>query len=266
MAGPLVVGHRGASGYRPEHTLSSYELAARMGADFIEPDVVSTKDHISWSAMRTRSPAPPTSPTTRSSPPAGPRSPWTESASRAGSPRTSPWPSCGPFGRRNVCRRFGRRHPLRRPMDGANPAGGVRAARATLQGAGPHGRDHPQTKHPTYFKSIGLPLEGKLVEMVRAFHLDKAEAPIVIQSFELNNLVELRERYAFGARGVPHLGLRQGLRRHQTYAELLTPAGSGRSAPGSTPSAPTRTRSSPAPRTAPSARRPPSSPTPTRRD
>src|SRR5262249_48138119 len=41
----LVIGHRGASGYRPEHTLASYELAARMGADFIEPDLVSTKDH-----------------------------------------------------------------------------------------------------------------------------------------------------------------------------------------------------------------------------
>jgi glycerophosphoryl diester phosphodiesterase len=43
---PVVIGHRGASGYRPEHTLASYELAARMGADFIEPDLVSTKDGV----------------------------------------------------------------------------------------------------------------------------------------------------------------------------------------------------------------------------
>ena len=43
---PLIIGHRGAAGYRPEHTLASYELAARMGADFIEPDLVSTKDHV----------------------------------------------------------------------------------------------------------------------------------------------------------------------------------------------------------------------------
>ena len=43
---PVVIGHRGASGYRPEHTLASYELAARMGADVIEPDLVSTKDHV----------------------------------------------------------------------------------------------------------------------------------------------------------------------------------------------------------------------------
>ncbi len=43
---PLVLGHRGAAGYRPEHTLASYELAARMGADYIEPDLVLTKDGI----------------------------------------------------------------------------------------------------------------------------------------------------------------------------------------------------------------------------
>src|SRR5262249_18726076 len=44
MHRPIVIAHRGASGYRPEHTLASYELAIEMGADFIEPDLVSTKD------------------------------------------------------------------------------------------------------------------------------------------------------------------------------------------------------------------------------
>jgi glycerophosphoryl diester phosphodiesterase len=43
---PLIIGHRGAAGYRPEHTLASYELAARMGADYIEADVVPTKDGV----------------------------------------------------------------------------------------------------------------------------------------------------------------------------------------------------------------------------
>src|SRR5512134_1554961 len=42
----IVIAHRGASGYRPEHTLAAYELAARMGADFIEPDLVSTRDGV----------------------------------------------------------------------------------------------------------------------------------------------------------------------------------------------------------------------------
>jgi glycerophosphoryl diester phosphodiesterase len=43
---PIVIGHRGASGYRPEHTLAAYELAIDMGADFVEPDLVSTKDGV----------------------------------------------------------------------------------------------------------------------------------------------------------------------------------------------------------------------------
>ena len=43
---PLVFGHRGASGYRPEHTLASYQLAVEQGADYVEPDLVSTKDGV----------------------------------------------------------------------------------------------------------------------------------------------------------------------------------------------------------------------------
>ncbi|MGE3984658.1 MAG: glycerophosphodiester phosphodiesterase family protein, partial [Dehalococcoidia bacterium] len=41
---PLIIAHRGASAYRPEHTLASYALAIEMGADFIEPDLVATRD------------------------------------------------------------------------------------------------------------------------------------------------------------------------------------------------------------------------------
>ena len=43
---PVIIGHRGAPGYRPEHTLASYRLAIELGADFIEPDLVSTRDGI----------------------------------------------------------------------------------------------------------------------------------------------------------------------------------------------------------------------------
>src|SRR4051812_48909021 len=42
----IVIGHRGACGYRPEHTEGSYELAAHLGADFLEPDLVSTRDGV----------------------------------------------------------------------------------------------------------------------------------------------------------------------------------------------------------------------------
>jgi glycerophosphoryl diester phosphodiesterase len=45
-AEPLVIAHRGASGYRPEHTLAAYALGARLGADYVEPDLVRTKDGV----------------------------------------------------------------------------------------------------------------------------------------------------------------------------------------------------------------------------
>src|SRR5687767_8542322 len=45
-ARPLIIGHRGAPGYRPEHTRSSYELAFALGADAVEPDIVATKDGV----------------------------------------------------------------------------------------------------------------------------------------------------------------------------------------------------------------------------
>lgn len=44
--GTILLGHRGAAGYRPEHTLACYELAARLGADFLEPDLVVTNDGV----------------------------------------------------------------------------------------------------------------------------------------------------------------------------------------------------------------------------
>lgn len=73
----IVIGHRGAAGYRPEHTFGSYELAARMGADFIEPDLVSTKDHVLVARHEPRSVARPTCPAIPSSPTAGGPSCWT---------------------------------------------------------------------------------------------------------------------------------------------------------------------------------------------
>jgi glycerophosphoryl diester phosphodiesterase len=101
----------------------------------------------------------------------------------------------------------------------------------------------PETKHPTYFKSIGLPLEEKLVAMVRAFDLDQATAPIVIQSFELNNLVELRETCRLSAPAVFLTSTSgQGFGDSQTYAELLTPAGLETISAWVTSIGPTRTR------------------------
>src|SRR3954468_24142964 len=65
---PLVIGHRGAPSYRPEHTDASYELAIDLGADLIEPDLVITRDGVLVARHETSCPAPRTSPATRSSP------------------------------------------------------------------------------------------------------------------------------------------------------------------------------------------------------
>ena len=51
VAQTLVIGHRGASGYLPEHTLASDQLAIDLGADYIEPDLVSTKDIVPTSRV-----------------------------------------------------------------------------------------------------------------------------------------------------------------------------------------------------------------------
>ena len=103
--------HRGASGYRPEHTLAAYETAIVQCADYIEPDVVSTKDGVlvarhenEISGTTDVAPAP-------SSPPAGRRRSSTARPSPAGSPRTSRSPSCARCAPRSGCRRSARRTP-----------------------------------------------------------------------------------------------------------------------------------------------------------
>ena len=88
---------------------------------------------------------------------------------------------------------------------------------------------YPETKHPTYFDSIGLSLEEPLVAALQANGVDRADAPVIVQSFEVGNLRELDgmtdvtiaqlvsssgRPYDFVAAGDP-----------RTYADLVTPAG-----------------------------------------
>jgi glycerophosphoryl diester phosphodiesterase len=90
---------------------------------------------------------------------------------------------------------------------------------------------YPETKHPTYFRSIGLDLETPLVRQVRGAGLDRANAPIFIQSFELTNLEDLRHRFGAkaplifltSATGAPYDLASTGDPR--TYADLTTSAG-----------------------------------------
>jgi glycerophosphoryl diester phosphodiesterase len=227
--GPLVIGHRGASGYRPEHTLAAYELAARMGADFIEPDVVPTKDHVL--VVRHENEISGTTDVADH----------LEFASRKVTKTVDGEAVSGWFTEDFTLAelrtlRAKERLPLVRQQ---NTLYDARWAVPTLREVfqlrerlsteldRPIGII-PETKHPTYFTAIGLPLESALVEMVREFGLDQAEAPIVIQSFELNNLVALRETHGVKVSEVLLTSTSGGgFGDSQTYAELLTPTGLG---------------------------------------
>ena len=227
MTGPLVIGHRGASGYRPEHTLASYELAARMGADFIEPDVVSTKDHVL--VVRHENEIGSTTDvadhpefadrkTTTSVDGVAVTGWFTEDFTLAELRTLRAKERLPQVRQENTL--YDRRWTV--PTLEEVFALRERLSRELHRAIG----IIPEIKHPTYFKALGLPLEGKLVEMVRAFQLDQTTAPIVIQSFELNNLVELRQTYQLNAAELLLTSTAgKGFGDAETYAELLTPAG-----------------------------------------
>ena len=229
---PLVIGHRGAAGYRPEHTLASYELAARMGADYIEPDLVSTRDHVLVARHENEIGA------------------TTDVASHhefAGRRVTKVIDGVVTDGwftedftlaELKTLRARERLPALRQPSttyDGRFEIptfAQVLALRERLSkqlhrviGV------YPETKHPTYFASIGLALEGPLVQQVRDAALDTRIAPIFIQSFELTNLVDLRQSFGVKARlvfltaagGAPYDLASTG--DPSTYAHLSSAAG-----------------------------------------
>jgi glycerophosphoryl diester phosphodiesterase len=229
-AGPLVIGHRGASGYRPEHTLASYELAARMGADYIEPDMVSTKDHvlvvrheneISGTTDVSAHPEFAARKTTKTVDGVAVTGWFTEDFTLA------ELHTLRAKERIPLVRQENTLYDARWPIPTLDEVFVLREA-LSKELDRPLGII-PETKHPTYFAGIGLPLEEQLVAMIRAHHLDTAEAPIVVQSFELNNLVELREQHRLEAKEVfLTSSTGKGFGDTETYAELLTPAGLAR--------------------------------------
>ena len=157
-----VIAHRGASGYRPEHTLASYELAIRMCADVIEPDVVSTKDHVL--VVRHENEISGTTDVAAHPEFADRRPPRRSTAAPvpAGSPRTSRSPSCGRCVPSSDSRSCGRRTPA----STARPAIPTLAevldlARQSRTRTGAPVGVAPETKHPTYFASLGLPLDDR---------------------------------------------------------------------------------------------------------
>ena len=184
---PIVIGHRGASAYRPEHTLGAYQLAIDMGADYIEPDLVSTKDGVlvarhenEISGTTDVAQRPEFAARTHDQDDRRRR------RSRAGSPRTSRWPSSRPCARSSGC------PPLRPSNTVFNGLYEVPTLQEVIDLAKAEDVGiYPETKHPTYFDSIGLSLEEPLVRVLRANGLDRRGADVFVQSFEVSNLQEL---------------------------------------------------------------------------
>jgi glycerophosphoryl diester phosphodiesterase len=229
---PIVIAHRGASGERPEHTLASYALAIEQGADFVEPDLVSTRDGVLVARHENE-----ISGTTDVA--AHP-----EFAARRGTRTIDGVAVTGWFtedftlaelktlrARERLPRLRGTRFDgqLEVPtFDEVLDLVAAANARRGLSGARRIGV-YPETKHPSYFASIGLALEKPLLAALRRHGLDSADAPVFIQSFETANLEALAREtrvplvqlvdaagrpYDLAARGDP-----------RTYADLATPGG-----------------------------------------
>ena len=189
-AGPeiLIIGHRGASGHRPEHTIESYTLAIAMGADYIEPDLVSTKDGMlvarheneigGTTDVADKFPGRKTTKTIDGQSITG----WFTEDFTLAEIRTL---------------RAKERLPFRsHERDGLYPVPTfdevLALADAKSKETGRIIGVYPETKHPTYFRSIGLPLEPALLESLSKHGKRAASDAVFIQSFEPANLQLLR--------------------------------------------------------------------------
>jgi glycerophosphoryl diester phosphodiesterase len=190
---PLVVGHRGASGLLPEHTLEAYQLAIEQGADVIEPDLISSKDGVLFAR---HDPNLAYSTDVASHP---------EFASRK---RTN-WSVDGELQTGWFAHDFTMAEIKTLGAlitDAERPQGNngkfkvvtfqeiIDLAKAQSTKLGRTIAVYPETKNPTYHRDLGLPLEDKLIAMVNAAGWNSKTAPIFVQSFEPGSLKEMRAK------------------------------------------------------------------------
>src|SRR5262245_2107306 len=187
---PLVIGHRGTHGYLPSHTLEGYALAIRLGADFIEPDLVSTKD---GRLIARHEPNLINTTDVKDHP---------EFASRKRTATIDGAGEEGFFASDFTLAEIKRLRAVQDFPDRPQQFNGKfeiptleeiidlakRKAKETDRPIG----IYPEVKHSTYHKSLGLPIEGRLVAILTAAGWNHCGAPVIIQSFEQSNLKELR--------------------------------------------------------------------------
>lgn len=220
LSPPIVIAHRGASGERPEHTIAAYELAIAQGADVIEPDLVPTSDgHL---VARHENEISETTDVADHP----------EFAARRATKTIDDRAQTGWFTEDFTLAelktlRAKERLPQLRP---GNSAFDGQETIPTLEEVIALAKKHkvaiyPETKHPTYFASIGKGTDAPLVAALKAAGWDSADAPVFIQSFEVKNLQRLKDMtkvrliQLVDGEGAPADGAAP------SYAAMVTPAG-----------------------------------------
>ncbi len=182
---PLIIGHRGACGYRPEHTLASYQLAIEMGADFIEPDLVMTKDGILMARHENE-----ISGTTD----VALKFPDRKTTKRVDGKEITGWFIEDFTLKEMKTIRANERLEFRdHSYDGKFEVATLEEILQLLKKQKRIVGIYPETKHPTYFHSIGLPLEEALIKTLIKYGMNKKTSPVFIQSFELSSLKILKK-------------------------------------------------------------------------
>ncbi len=188
---PLVIGHRGACGYLPEHTLASYKRAIELGADFIEPDLVVTKD----GELVARHEPNITATTDVEQHP--------EFAARKTTRKVDGIEETGWFVTDFTLAELKTLRAKQTMADRDQSFNGkfeiptfreiLELVKAEKANSGRTVGVYPETKHPTYHIQAGLAIEPRLLATLNAYGLNKKDSAVVIQSFEVNNLKELRK-------------------------------------------------------------------------
>ena len=185
----IIIAHRGASGERPEHTIASYTLAIEQGADYIEPDLVLTKDGILVARHENE-----ISETTNI---AEKREFADRKTSKTidGEKMTGWFTEDFTLDELKTLRAKERLPQLRKDNMAFDRQFEIPTFEEILTLAKAHNVGvYPETKHPSYFASIGLPHEAPLLALLTRFGHVTKDAPIFIQSFEVENLKALRPK------------------------------------------------------------------------
>jgi glycerophosphoryl diester phosphodiesterase len=221
---PIIIGHRGASGDRPEHTLASYTVAVAAGADYIEPDLVSTRDGILIARHENEIGG-----TTDVAAKFPERK---RSAVIDGESITGWFTEDFTLAELRTLRARERITTRGHTFDGQF---GIPTFDEVLDLAVRLGRErgrpvgvYPETKHPSHFRRIGLPIEEKMLASLRRVGWVDRTAPVFIQSFEIGNLIRLRPATSLRLVQLVNVSGSPPDSAAVTFASMQTPTGLAR--------------------------------------